>query len=171
MPATDNDFIFQTACLVLAAAEDCLTAAGVTLPERRFVSACEADLSCCDTLQVQPSSIRLEDDISSKPGNPCIVRRVFTFDIVIARCVTVFEADGTAPPIGDCADPQPGTITGEAQEILIDRWVLFNCLVTSVQDNAGQGEPFCCRPGRIVSVQSLCSGGCAGSRFVLELRM
>lgn len=171
MAADDIDFLLQTGCLVLTAAETCLTDADVPLPERRFVAACEPDLACCDSLIVYLASVRLEDDFSSS-STKCITRKVFTFEVVIARCVQVFGADGAAdPPLGDCAAPVPGTVASDAQVVLTDKWVLFTCLADSIKNTAEQGQPFCCQPVRIVAVQSLCGGGCAGSRFTLELKM
>lgn len=171
MAVPDPAKLFELACELLTAAEDCLTENGLEIPTKRYVSPCPPDLICCSNLVVTPGRIEMQEiDNSNGIGasKGCIVRRVMHFDLWIERCVHVFTHDGDEPPIGSCADPASGTISGDALAVLTDRWVILQCLLAHLR-GLGQGSAWCCQPLSIVEVEPVCEGFCAGTRFEITL--
>lgn len=167
MPVADPTKLFNLSCDLLAAAEACLTENGLELPTNRYISPCQPDLICCSELVVSPGRIEIFEEPNSR-GKNCLLLRELHFDLWIERCVHVFTQDGGAPPLGSCAAPDPGTVTGDALVVLTDRWVILQCLVGHLRA-LGQGSAWCCQPVSIVAVEPVCEGLCAGTRFEVTL--
>lgn len=171
MPVDDPIKLFTLSCELLAAAEACLNDNGIALPVSRYVSPCPPDQFCCSNLVVRQGEIEMQEIEDSRgvgASKGCLVRRVIHFDLWIERCVVVVEDDGGDPPIGSCAVPAPGTVSGDALAVLTERWVILQCLLGSLRA-LGHESAWCCQPLSIVAVEPICEGLCAGTRFEITL--
>ena len=165
MPVADPALLMDLSCDLLAAAEACLVANGITVPDQVYVTPCQPDLICCSTLAVRQTDIGI---IELDPPGKCQFRRQVHFEVWIARCVQVFTNEGNLPPLGSCAARAVGTVAGDATTILTDRWVILQCLLETLRA-LGPGSGWCCAPLSFVAVEPICEGGCAGTRFELTL--
>lgn len=166
----EPQFLFDRACELLTAAEDCLTSKDIDLPVHRYVSACEPDLACCDTLAVYPTIIAPIYQDRDRTG--CAFLRELHFELWVTRCVTVFTRDGRLPVTGNCVDQTPGTVTGDAAIVLADRWALMICLMSSLCALAAATDPhppWQCNKLKFVGVRPICEANCAGTVFEIAL--
>lgn len=114
-----TDALFTLAQGLLTSIENIFSAAGVSLPSRKYVSNGDVAFDC-EQLAVQASQVYLGQSggqvITPITKGAAVVRTV-EFSIYLLRCAPVAPDNQTAPSAAD--------IQANAQKILIDGWVLF----------------------------------------------
>ncbi len=179
------DEIVAASRAVLAAAEDCLTAAGVELPPRRYVSVQGGDwlagqcADCCHQLVVTPANAirdgatRLISFAPDRSG--AASRRTVEFLITHSAPINIRPAAGRLD-LGDVtldpfAEENVNTHWAESARILAARWALTRSIETAARARLCDNPSLPFRAVALDRVEAWTEGGCAGSKVTVEAQL